>query len=203
MSEIIQYKKHTIKIERDNDPIDPREDDNLGTMVCSHRNYMLGDKQCGDTGLLTYLDQKYNIIKPRHTEQYDTVIKKWFERNVISLPLYLFDHSGVTMSTTPFFNNRWDSGQVGVIYVLKKDVRKEFNITRISKRIREHVVMRLCQEVKTYDEYLTGNVWGYVCDDEIKDSYWGYLGNSGKEQAIVDAKAVIDWHVQYRTPLEV
>ena len=38
----------TITIMPDADPPNPRDDDNLGTMVCWHRCYRLGDKQPRD-----------------------------------------------------------------------------------------------------------------------------------------------------------
>ena len=38
-------KKYELKIEQDTDPMNPRTDwDNLGTMVCFHNRYDLGDK---------------------------------------------------------------------------------------------------------------------------------------------------------------
>ena len=43
--ETINIDDITIKIELDTEPINPREWDNLGTMYCFHRNYILGDKK--------------------------------------------------------------------------------------------------------------------------------------------------------------
>ena len=37
-------KKYNIKIERDENAYNPREDDNFTTMVCFHKRYDLGDK---------------------------------------------------------------------------------------------------------------------------------------------------------------
>ncbi len=46
----------------------------------------------------------------------------------VILPLYLYDHSGITMSTGAF-SCRWDSGQVGWIYAEKKKFIEETGYT--------------------------------------------------------------------------
>ena len=40
-----------VRIKRDDYPQNPREWDNLGTMVCGHRRYCLGDEQAQNTEL--------------------------------------------------------------------------------------------------------------------------------------------------------
>ena len=39
-----EYKGYTIEVEQDLDPESPREWDCMGTMVCFHKRYDLGDK---------------------------------------------------------------------------------------------------------------------------------------------------------------
>ena len=46
----------------------------------------------------------------------DDAMMKVISDKYITLPLYLMDHSGLAMQTTSF-NDPWDSGQVGWIYV--------------------------------------------------------------------------------------
>ena len=46
--------------------------------------------------------------------------------------LYLYDHSGITMSTGSFCDS-WDSGQVGFIYVTKEDIEKEYGAFKESR----------------------------------------------------------------------
>ena len=41
------------------------------------------------------------------------------------LPLYLYDHSGITMNTTGF-SCPWDSGQVGWIYADRRRIEAEY-----------------------------------------------------------------------------
>ena len=155
--------KYTVKVVRDEVPNSPREDDNLGKMVCFHKRYNLGDKH------------NYNFHNYDSWDEMSSDIIR--EENVsVILPLYLYDHSGITMNTTGF-SCRWDSGQVGFIFVSKNDVRKEYGVKRISKKLREKVTKLLIGEVETYDKYLTGDVYGYEVTDEndnLIESCWGY-----------------------------
>lgn len=47
---------------------------------------------------------------------YEAKVKAALDEKVAMLPLFLYDHSGITMSTGPF-HCPWDSGQVGFIYM--------------------------------------------------------------------------------------
>lgn len=44
-----------------------------------------------------------------------------------ALPLYLYDHSGITMSTTTF-SCPWDSGRVGMIFCSHEEAVKEWGV---------------------------------------------------------------------------
>lgn len=55
-----KYRGFTIKVEDDPEPNDPREWDNLGTMICAHRRYILGDEQ--DRGSFDSLEDMYNHL---------------------------------------------------------------------------------------------------------------------------------------------
>jgi hypothetical protein len=135
-------KKYEIKIEHDDDPMNPRTEwDNLGTMICFHKGYNLGDKT-------DYKSSDYESWE----ELKDAIIEN--EGEVIILPLYLYDHSGITISTSPF-SCRWDSGQIGYIFVSKDKIKKE----GIDE---DEVVEYLKNEVKTYDQYITGDVYRYA-----------------------------------------
>jgi len=150
----------------------PREWDNLGTMICFHRRYNLGDRH------------NFSL------EEAEEMVKG--EDICVSLPLYLYDHGGITMSTGSF-SCKWDSGQVGWIFVTKEQVRKEYEVEEISKDLIEKVTNVLQGEVETYDQYLTGDVYGYrisqvdVCNkgcehkDEI-DSCWGFYGEESAQE---------------------
>jgi len=164
--------KYHIEIFYDEDSESPREWDNLGTMICFHRRYSLGDK--------------HNFDSP--SEARDFLKGKEI---AIVLPLYLYDHSGVTMNTTGF-DCPWDSGRVGWIYITKKKIRDEYSCKRMSKKIIKRVKGYLIDEVKTYDQYLRGDVYGFrITDtetDEEIDSCWGIFGD---DECMMEAESIV------------
>jgi hypothetical protein len=159
--------KYKIEIIPDENPCSPREDDNLGTMVCFHSRYDLGDKH----------DYNHNDYRG-WDEMKKAIIKN--EKVGVILPLYLYDHSGITMNTTGF-SCSWDSGQVGFIFISKKKMLEEYGGKIVTAKLKQQVTEYLKGEVKTYDQYLTGDVYGYrITDtetDEEVDSRWGYYGD--------------------------
>ncbi len=153
-----EYRGYDIKIEQDELLESPREWDNLGTMVCFHNRHDLGDK--------------HSFYDP---DDFKEFLK---ETKVIALSLYLYDHSGLTMSVAPF-SCPWDSGQVGLIYIEVEQVKEEWEWKNLSRKRIEKIEKILGQEVITYDDYLTGNVW-YFCiekDGEHVDSCGGFYGD--------------------------
>jgi hypothetical protein len=88
---------------------------------------------------------------------FNQTVNAWIEENVCILPVYMYDHSGITISTGPF-SCPWDSGQVGIIYVTKQkyevETQKPFNF--------EDAEIILKGEINTLDQYLTGDIWGYT-----------------------------------------
>lgn len=152
-----------LKVQRDDFCLNPREEfDNLGTMVCWHRNYKLGDP--------------HDFKSPSEFLQEVGDI-------AVMLPLYLYDHSGITISTSSF-SCLWDSGQVGWIYVTKSRLREEFGVRQVTREIIEKAEQILKQEVAIYDCYFRGEVYGFaafeVADGEVEmlDSCYGFYGDN-------------------------
>jgi hypothetical protein len=98
------------------------------------------------------------------------------ERTHLIMPLYLFDHSGITISTRDF-REYWDSGQVGWTYAGNEDIIKEYG--DVSAESVKKAEKLLNAEVETYDLYLRGECYGFqlYCDGEEVDSCWGFLGH--------------------------
>ena len=158
---------------QEDSPESPRCWDNLGTMVCFHKRYNLGDKHDYKSGDYDGWD-----------EMEKDIIKR--ENVGVILPLYLYDHSGITMNTTGFSCN-WDSGRVGFIFISKKKMLEEYGGKVVTQKLKDRVEGYLKGEVETYDQYLTGDVYGYkvfkveTCDkgcehEEELDSCWGIYG---------------------------
>lgn len=135
-------KLFRVKIVPDESSFDPREDfSNLGRMFCAHRRHSLGDER------LT--DEMFEDLRQRYKDNDNN------EDEVI-LPLYLFDHSGLSMSTHDF-RDPWDSGFVGFIVADKTDW-KNFH-GEDTPWDKEKAKMQLLGEVKTYDRFLRGEVY--------------------------------------------
>lgn len=151
-----------LKIMHDEDPIDwCEEGDHLGTMVCWHRHHNLGDERPGGDP------------------------ETWFLENgpfFVVLPLYLYDHSGLTMSTGPF-SCPWDSGQVGWIYVTAARAREEYGVKALNGVIKKGVIACLEAEVRAYDQLLRGAVWGFTYGD---DSCWSFFGDELEETGLLE-----------------
>jgi hypothetical protein len=116
----------------------------------------------------------------------------------ILLPLYLYDHSGITISTRPF-SCPWDSGQVGWTYCTPQMIRENWMKKRITKALREKAENLLRAEVETYDQYLRGDVYGYrVIDPSGKevDSCWGFFG---EKYCMEEAKSIVNHRVAKAT----
>jgi hypothetical protein len=159
---------YKLKIEQDTSPWNPRTDcDNAGKMICFHKRYTWGDKH--DLNFSSFYS-------------WDEVEDHLFKElgAVITIPLFLLDHGGITMSTTPF-NDKWDSGQVGFIYMDRETILKEApgSPKILTPKAKEWATKCLESEVKEYGQYLTGDVWGYIIEDDEGneiEACWGYYG---------------------------
>lgn len=111
------------------------------------------------------------------------------------LPLWLYDHSGITMScgarTYPY-NDAWDSGCVGWIIMTKETALKERIGCCDESNWREKAIADMEAEVALYDQYLTGEVYGFTLYREEdgewaeRDSCWGFYGDDVMENGIAD-----------------
>ena len=175
-----EYRGFTIRIYTDPDPESPREWDNLGHMITYHPRYVLGDAHIMSKEDLLYIVEKTDAF---------------------SLPLYIYDHSGIGMSTDRSrypYNCPWDSSHVGYIYVTRKEVREEFGVKRISKKLAGRVLDVLRGEVAAFHQYIQGDVWGYVVGDQEEehiDSCWGYYGY---DACLQEAKQAVDFYAEER-----
>ena len=93
----------------------------------------------------------------------------------VILPVYLYDHSGITVSTSPY-SCPWDSGQIGWTYCTPEMLRQEFG--ELTPENTENAKGLLAAEVEQYDLYLRGEVYGYTLEEDgcEVDSCWGFYG---------------------------
>jgi len=149
----------------------PRDWDNMGTIYYKHRDYTLGEHELTAGSIEDYMrqiaDNEGFAEAQNDDEVSDENIEKWIEKHLIIKPIYIYDHSGITISTGAF-SCPWDSGQCG--YIVAKKGAEEMTDEGIDKCLE--------QEIKTFDEYLRGDVYGYqiMVDGDETDSCWGYFG---------------------------
>lgn len=134
-----------LEIVPDHDPINPRENDNAVVISCRHSRYRLGDD---DSRLPSEVSTEAELR--RHVGELIVAIS----------PVYLFDHSGITMSTKPF-SCRWDSGQVGFAYVTAKMARQEWRRSKKFPSMRSWGEAMIEAEVSEYDRFLRGEAYGF------------------------------------------
>lgn len=148
MERIFEKGNKVLTINIDENPMDPRENENLGHMICVHKRYDLGDS-----------DEKFDMDTISCWDDLEAYLKFQKKAKYI-LPLYLYDHSGITISTNPF-GCRWDSCQVGFIYCTEEDIKA------MGMEDKENdIVEALIGEVKEYDAYITGMVYEFTLEDK-------------------------------------
>lgn len=175
MSHLIETYEHdglTVKLYYDEDASSPRENDNLTEMVCSHRNYSLGDREPdGD---------EREMLERRGLEGLMRYLRV-FRDALIVQPLYLYDHSVLRMSTASWEGRAqhasWDSGIVGVVYITRERYVELMGKDTIPSD--EELAKLVEPEVAEYDSFLAGEAYGYVIerDGEHVESCWGFIGD--------------------------
>jgi hypothetical protein len=164
-------------------------------------------------------DEEGNVIKEEtsYDDAMEIIGEKALELAVI-LPLSLYDHGGITMSVGR--HSGWDYSNVGYIYATLEEGRKNWTVDENDtveawygpnkgKRVplRECMKRVLRSEVEVYDQYLTGDVYGFrvlkkvtttwvdkndptkeVSETELEetDSCWGFYGDNWMINGIAD-----------------
>ena len=205
--------EYTLEVLEEDCPENPRNWSNLCTMVCWHKHYYLGDKHDYD-GIEDFFQTLCKeVLDKGYDETYELywqdMLEMLEESNLILIKaINMYDHSGVTISTSSGYpyNDRWDAGIVGFIYVTKKKIFEECgDITE--ENWMERADKYLEGEIKTYDQYLRGDVYGYkltktitlynICPhcgevinehktEEDVDGCWGFYGDCLEENGILD-----------------
>jgi len=167
MIESFEHNGKVVEIDVDEDAQSPREDcDNPDVMVCFHKRMQLGDKT-------DYKSSDYQ----GWDELEDQICK---DNDILDiLPIYMYDHSGITIATTPF-SCKLDSGQIGFIYITKDKARECCMVKKIAKKTKDWARECLQSSVRVYSQFLEGDVYGYIIKDketdEVLDSCWGFFG---------------------------
>lgn len=147
-------------------------------MVCFHSNYNLGDAHNYNQGDYTSMEELGEAI----TDE---------EHPVVMLPVYMYNHSGVCLNTTGF-SCKWDSGQVGWIYINKHtldEMGTQIEDAETYPEFKERLLSYLLSEVETYSLYVAGEVYGFQINDrdgEYEEGCSGFYGTNWKNNGLVD-----------------
>lgn len=178
--ETIELKDETVlKIYQDDHPFSPREEyDNLTTIAFFHNKYNIGDSVDYDSDDFEGWDEMEDYIQQTY-------------KPLLILPLYMYDHSGIRLSTSPF-SCKWDSGQVGFVYITKKQIDLIGTYIENEESYEDYLarlVSYIDNEVQTLDQYVSGDVYSYEVVDEsgeILDSCSGFYGSNWKKNGILE-----------------
>lgn len=180
----IQVKGKVVKIVQDNCIDSPREWDNLARMIFTGGHSHLGDKHGVDFN--QFFESRQDFI-----DKGEQIVRKHFGDVVICYPVHLYEHSGTSISidyTYPY-NCRWDSGTIGFAIVTKEDIRKNFGIKRVTKEYIDKADRILKGEVEVLNQYVMGEVYGFIVEDEEGnhiDSCYGFYGSDFEENGMMD-----------------
>lgn len=170
----MEYEGYRIEIVLDEYGTEsPREWCNIGTIYTPPlRKCKIADEEQSSEWISEYIKQK----------------------DVVALPVYMIDHSGIALSTRPF-HDPWDSGQIGYIAVTREKAYKEFG-RRVNRRTIEKA---LSDEISLYSSYVQGEIYGFrvfAPDGRETDSCWGFIGSDGIRSAIEDARENVRWAIK-------
>jgi hypothetical protein len=210
----------TVRYEEHTEHANPRDADNLGVMFCDYRGYTLGDEdapdprdrtitcpQCEGDGEVEGEEDLIECPKCDGAGNIDVGIYEYLKRGhgaTVVLPLFVLDHSGLSMSAGTAFGDMesrgrfvgdeagWDTSLVGVIF----DTNESREMIGTAP---EDIEEALRGEVETYDSYLRGEVYWWTVEDEdgdILESVGGYLGET--DYALSEAKATAASYVEDR-----
>lgn len=190
MTQIERYEHngYTVVIDSDEEGSNPREWDNLGTMLCWHRDYNLGD-----TGEPVDLIRRTleNHERPLSSVVVQRYLRIFYGATVV-LPLALLDHSGITMRVGTSYAEDpggWDTSRVGYIF----DTTEGHAMAGVLPEFIEEV---LRGEVASYATYIEGGQVGYTVLDQrgnVVESCWGFESvEEAKAQAEADVPTVAD-----------
>lgn len=128
---------------------------NLGTMWFHHGRYELGDPNSKS------VEETIEFMRDN-------------SRNIMFQPVYMMDHSGLTLATQPFggIYGYFDSGQIGFIWASKIDIRNWFGVRHVTKSIRNKVKQRFAAELKAYEAYLNG--YEETESDDVQELIYNY-----------------------------
>jgi hypothetical protein len=183
VDENIELNGYTLTLTPDNEPESPLEWEAFVSVAFFHRRY---DYSHGHGKYMREPGEWHEFVR---------------ENEVIAVPLYMLDHSGIRFSTSSyraFDPQEWDSGQVGFVFVTREDVRKEYKVKRISSKLHARVLEQLHSFVEALDQYASGDVWCWDITDENDDIVDSCCGCFGYDYAMSEGEEALKVYADKR-----
>lgn len=179
----------------DPNPMSPRDWDNLWTFSAEDRQYCIRDK-----GALGYYDDL--------RESGALVVPLWISYEYGELTAGyitdpLTDEDDAARTTERYGAKRFSPD--GFAYVTREDMLKEFNHRIVTARDKARALECLKDEIKDYNQYVTGQVYGIVVEDEdgdTIDSCWGYYDDNKLTYTLLEAESMLSAAIAVRAATE-
>lgn len=160
------------------------EDGGEERLQALYKNYLTGREDWDDV-------ESYN--EWRDAEELAGAIAECAEapeflaRKGVILTVYRFEHSNVAYSTSSF-NDCWDSGAVGFIWVSDDDIVREYGDASEASRAKARRVLE--GEVEEYSAWANGECYTIMLskDDVMIECIGGYIGDEGLADGIEEMR---------------
>ena len=186
----------------DQDATNPREWDNLGTiLIAPDKSSWVASPDAVVDASIPLGNNPYEHWENLRREQLQ--LKK--SDIALTHPINKYEHGSISLSLSLGYNSGCDYGTVGFTYITKETLRKAYGVKRITKNILERAEQCLQSELDTLTNWLNGDCYGwkiieYALDDDgldwevaMLDSCWGYLD---QDKALDDMKEMLSHFTQ-------
>lgn len=178
-----------VAIELDYDCESPRDYEyNMGTFYTWMRGYRSPDDD--RPADMQELGERFGLDIDDSIGQFCTAFMT--ESLGVAMPVYALDHSGVIYRAAygnPFADP-WDSGLAGVIFATNERIKELRCVPEVTREVRAEVQKEFEDEVELYNEWASGNCYGYIVTDkhgDEVDSCWGYIGSDAIRSGLAEA----------------
>lgn len=177
---------HFFKLFYDEYSESPRLCDNVATILTWERNYNSPDEN-GDT--FEEFAEKHGVDVSQEWNL-NSVMEAMREEEYYVIPVYALHH-GVSHYSTHDFHDPWDSGAVGIAFCKKQKGLPDNN---------DYLRMIIDQEIKAYDAWVNGEVYGIMLFDkneDVLDVSSGYIiPYENRTEAIKDMLSSVGVNIQ-------